>query len=162
MTWYVIYTKRGQEDRALTNLERQGVACYLPMLRTQRVSHGVAETILEPLFPRYLFIQLDPDGAGWSVLRSTRGVTRLVTFGSEPAAVNDGLIALLKSKEEAMNSAPLFAAGEPVQVTSGPFSGIEGVYLMADGESRAMVLVELLSKPARLPVPIGHLKRTER
>jgi transcriptional antiterminator RfaH len=159
VNWYVIYTKRGQEERALANLERQGIGCYLPMLRTQKILRGAAETVLEPLFPRYLFIRLDPGGAGWGALRSTRGVTRPVTFGSEPAVVDDGLIALLQSNEEAMNSAPLFEAGEQVRVTSGPFSGIEGIYLVADGESRAMVLVELLSKPTRLPVSVAQIRR---
>lgn len=159
MSWYVIYTKRGQEDRALVNLQRQDVACYLPMIRVQKMQRGESVAVLEPLFPRYLFIQLEPGGSGWNALRSTRGVTRLVSFGSEPAMMDDGLIAHLKATEEAMNDRPLFKAGESIQVTSGPFAGIEGVYLMDDGQQRAMVLVELLSKPARLPVSLAQIKR---
>ena len=159
MSWYVIYTKRGQEDRAQVNLQRQGAASYLPMIRVQKVRRSENKPVLEPLFPRYLFIQLEAGDAGWSALRSTRGVTRLVSFGSEPAQVSDDLIAHLKAKEKAMNEQPLFVAGETVQVPSGPFAGIEGVYLMADGEQRAMVLMELLGKPFRLPVSTAQIKR---
>jgi transcriptional antiterminator RfaH len=158
--WYLIYTKRGQEERAQVNLERQNILCYLPLIHVRRLVRGVVETVTEPLFPRYLFVQLDPNGSGknWSVLRSTRGVTRLITFGDQPAQVDDGLIALLQRREGELAAAPIFEKGAAVQITSGPFSGIEGVYLMADGESRAMVLINLLGTAARLKFPVGHLK----
>lgn len=161
MNWYVIYTKRGQEDRALTNLERQGFVCYLPMLRRQKVARGAVGIIQEPLFPRYLFVQLDPseDNSGWGTVRSTRGVTRLLMFGNAPATVDISLIEALRVREEAAADVPLFIEGERVKITAGAFSGIEGVYLMADGESRALVLVELLQKAARLPVGISQIKK---
>jgi transcriptional antiterminator RfaH len=122
---------------------------------------GTSHAPLEPLFPRYLFIRFEAAGTGWSALRSTRGVSRLVSFGIEPAQVDDGLIEHLRATEKSLTEQPLFAVGEPVQVILGPFAGIEGVYLMADGESRAMVLVELLSKSAKLPVPLAYLKRVD-
>ena len=158
MNWYAVYTKRGQEGRALANLTRQGITCYLPVLRVQKVVRGVAKVVLEPLFSRYLFVQFDP-GGGWSALRSTRGVTRLVTVGNDPAPVDERLIEVLRAHEAGITQVPLFEAGEPIRVTSGPFCGIEGVYLMADGESRAMVLVQILNKPTKLPVRLGQLKR---
>ena len=79
VSWYVIYTKRGQEDRALVNLKRQGVTSYLPMIRVQKLQRGESLPVQEPLFPRYLFIQLEPESRGWSALQFTRGVTRIVT-----------------------------------------------------------------------------------
>lgn len=162
MSWYVIYTKRGQEDRALVNLKRQGVTSYLPMIRVQKLQRGESLPVQEPLFPRYLFIQLEPESRGWSALQFTRGVTRLVSFGSEPALMSDELIGQLRAKEEAMNAQPLFAAGEAVRVTSGPFTGIGGVYLEADGEKRAMILVEMLAKSVRLPVFLTQIKPPSR
>jgi transcriptional antiterminator RfaH len=54
---------------------------------------------------------------------------------------------------------PLFAPGERVLVTEGPFAGIEGIYQMTDGESRVMVLIELLAKQVRVPVAPASLRK---
>jgi len=43
-----------------------------------------------------------------------------------------------------------------VLLTEAPFAGTEDIYLMADGERRVRVSIELLSKRVRLPVtPTG-------
>jgi transcriptional antiterminator RfaH len=71
------------------------------------------------------------------------------------------LIETLRAQKDALCSQPqqLFAQGERVLVTDGPFAGIEAIYQMNDGESRAMVLVELLSKPAQLKISPASLRK---
>jgi transcriptional antiterminator RfaH len=53
----------------------------------------------------------------------------------------------------------MFRPGERVRLTETPFAGIQGVYQMADGEQRAMVLIELLSKPVTVRVAPGSLRK---
>jgi transcriptional antiterminator RfaH len=163
MHWYLVHTKPRQEKRALENLERQGYCCYLPFLPTEKLRQGVLTIADEPLFPRYLFIRLDTGDTAksWMPIRATRGVSRLVCFGTEPARVPDALIAQLRAREAALRCepVPLFAPGERVLVTEGPFAGIEGIYQMADGESRVMVLIELLAKQVRVPVSPASLRK---
>jgi transcriptional antiterminator RfaH len=53
----------------------------------------------------------------------------------------------------------MFTAGDKVQITHGAFAGLEGIYQMADGESRAMVLIEILSKPVRIAVEPVELRK---
>lgn len=74
MHWYLIHTKPRQEKCALENLERQGYACYLPMLPTEKLRQRILTIGEEPLFPRYLFIQLDSGALAksWSPIRSTK------------------------------------------------------------------------------------------
>lgn len=163
MHWYVVHTKPRQEPRALLNLEQQGYACYLPTLAVEKIRQGTLVVEDEPLFPRYLFIQLDPtqSGKSWSPIRSTKGVSRLVTFGTEPAKVDPQLIHTLRQRPEQLSPEPqrLFNPGERVIITDGPFAGLDAVYQMTDGERRAMVLIELLSKPTRLTVLPAKLRR---
>ena len=92
MRWYVIHAKPRQEARALENLERQGYEAWLPMLTVQKILRGRVADVTEPLFSRYLFIRLDTVQSNWSPIRSTLGVSRLVTFGNQPAVVPDALI----------------------------------------------------------------------
>lgn len=161
--WYVIHTKSRQEQRALLSLEQQGYQCYLPVLPAEKLRHGVLSIVEEPLFSRYLFIRLDTSlsGKGWGSIRSTKGVSRLVTFGTEPAKVDERLIEALRVRNDALCSQPqrLFDQGERVLVTEGPFAGIEAIYQMYDGESRAMVLIELLSKPTQLKISPASLRK---
>lgn len=163
MHWYLIHTKPRQEKSALENLERQGYECYLPGLPTERISRGTLSLKDEPLFPRYLFIRLGEGKSdkSWAPIRSTRGVSRLVTFGMEPARVHDGLIQQLRILEVAVKSEPqrLFTPGERVLLTESPFTGIEGIFQMSEGESRVMVLIELLSKPVAVRVSPASLRK---
>jgi len=163
MHWYVIHTKPRQEQRALVNLEAQGYQCFLPLLQREALVRGALNIHKEPLFARYLFIFLDStqDGKSWSPIRSTLGVSKLLTFGSEPARVEPDLIDLLRTRTQAIAQAPvrLHHPGDRVAITAGPFSGIEGVFEMDDGESRAMVLIQILTKPTRLKLPIADLAK---
>ena len=163
MHWYLIHTKPRLEKTALENLERQNYRCYLPMLMAEKLRKGQLALSQEPLFPRYLFIQLETglSALSWSPIRSTKGVSRLVSFGNEPAKVPDALVEALQSHEAVLQKQPvaLFTEGERVQVTQGPFAGVEGIYQMTDGERRVMVLIELMSKPVTLPVSPSALRK---
>lgn len=163
MHWYVIHTKPRQEQRALLNLEQQGYECYLPMVTIEKLRKGGVRVVEEPLFARYLFIRLDVSlsGRGWGAIRSTLGVSCLVAFGTEPARVDDRLIEILRTQKDILSSQPqrLFAQGERVQIVDGPFAGIEAIYRMNDGESRAMVLINLLNKPVHLKISPASLRK---
>jgi len=160
--WYVVYTKPRQEDIALANLERQGYPCYLPRMRIEKVRRQKAAVVSEPMFPRYLFIRLDSSdqGKSWSPIRSTLGVARLVRFGNQAATVDDALVDLLRSREEALPTEAMFQPGDEVLVTSGPFAGIEAIYQTADAEMRAVILLEMLSKKVAVPVDAAYLRKT--
>jgi len=163
MQWYLIHTKPRQEKCALENLERQGYRCFLPTLRFERLRQGVLAMADEPLFPRYLFVQLGQGDSArsWAPIRSTKGVSRLVTFGNEPAKVDDALVEVLHANEASASRVlqPLFKSGERVRLTEAPFAGLEGIYKMPDGERRVIVLIELLSKLVVARVPPASLRK---
>jgi len=163
MHWYLVYTKPRLEQCALENLQRQGYQCYLPTRPSEKLRQGMLTVADEPLFPRYLFIRLGQGDSApsWAPIRSTKGVSRLVRFGVEPAKVADGLVEALRAQEASVQAEPerLFKPGERVRLTEAPFAGIEGIYQMADGERRVMVLIELLAKQVRLRVAPANLRR---
>jgi transcriptional antiterminator RfaH len=86
-----------------------------------------------------------------------------VGFGATPVKVEDALIAFLREREAALRQTPerLFMPGDRVRLTDGAFAGIEGVYQMTDGEQRAVVLIDFLSKPVSLRVAPADLRKTE-
>jgi transcriptional antiterminator RfaH len=163
MNWYLVHTKPRQEKCALDNLQWQGYECYLPVMPAEKLRLGKISTVEQPLFPRYLFIRLGqgPSAQSWTPIRSTKGVSRLVTFGNAPAQVDDALIALLRGHEESAQAEPdrLFKTGERVRITSGAFADIEGIYQVADGDQRVMVLIELMSKPVKISVAPSAIQK---
>jgi transcriptional antiterminator RfaH len=163
MHWYLVHTKPRQEKCALENLQRQGFQCYLPTLPSEKLRQGMLMVMDEPLFPRYLFIRLghEDSAPSWSPIRSTKGVSRLVSFGVEPAKLADSLVESLRAQEAAVQAVPerLFKPGERIRLTEPPFADIEGIYQMADGERRVMVLIELLSKQVQVRVAPANLRK---
>lgn len=162
LAWYLIHTKARQEALALTNLSRQGFECYMPMLRLQKIRQRKTALVVEPMFPRYLFIRLDTSGSGqsWSPIRSTLGVNQLVRFGAQPAKVDGQLIDLIRSREQGTHAQPLFSEGDNVTVADGPFAGLEAIYQNTDAESRSMILLNILSKPVVMRIDTASLRKT--
>jgi len=162
LSWYVVHTKIRQEALAMTNLNRQGFECYMPMLKMEKMRRHKATLVEEPMFPRYLFIRLDTSGSGpsWSPIRSTLGVSQLVRFGGQPAVVDSKLIELLRTREQVGQPERLFKSGERVVVADGPFAGIEAIFKTADAESRSMILLDVLSKPVAMRIETASLRKT--
>lgn len=156
--WYLVQTKSRQEFRALEQLENQGFTCFLPRLAVERLVHGKLEKRFEPMFSRYLFIQLDLVKDNWAPIRSTRGVIKLVSFGGRFATLPDECVAAFETAE---NAPPrrLFEPGDRVEVACGPFAGLEGIYQMDDGEARALILIELMNQPHKLQFAVHMLRK---
>jgi len=163
LAWYLVHTKPRQEKSALLNLEQQGYECYLPLLAQEKLRDALLTVVHEALFPRYLFIRLShaQTGKSWGPIRSTKGVSRLVCFGSDAARIDDALIELLRAREHIARLQPrrLFTPGERVRLSHGPFAGLDAIYEMHDGASRVMVLIEMLGKPVRVQIEAGGLLR---
>lgn len=160
--WYLVHTKIRQEKVALENLERQGYECLLPTILVEKLRGSTLKVIEEPLFTRYMFIRLDDslNAQSWSPIRSTMGVSRLVTFGHAPAKIEDALVEEIRVKT---NSAQVlkrqFEKGDVVLVTKGPFAGIEAIFEMTDAQDRVMVLLTIMSKQVRMSASPADIKK---
>ena len=157
MQWYVIHAKPRQEQRALENLVRQGFQAWLPMIEVEKVRRGKLTRVMEPMFSRYLFIRLDKTESNWSPIRSTLGVSKLVSFGNVPAVVPDTLIEALRQADGAQREL-LLQEGDAVQFVDGPLKGLAGILQQRDGELRALVLIELISQPQSVTARLEDLR----
>ena len=66
--WYVVHTKPRQETRALENLQNQGFECFLPTMEVEKLRNQRVMRVVEPMFSRYMFIQLDDTTQNWGGL----------------------------------------------------------------------------------------------
>jgi transcriptional antiterminator RfaH len=160
--WYLIQSKPRQEARAEEHLMRQNFECFRPLQALppsdRRPAKGGASTPpQEALFPGYLFIRLDQINDNWYPIRSTRGVSRIVTFGGRPLPVQDALIHQIRDRLAAPPALPSFKPGDVVLIKTGDFCDIQAIFLSQDGERRAMILLNLLQREQKISLPLSSL-----
>jgi transcriptional antiterminator RfaH len=163
--WFAVVTKPRQEHVALENLERQGYECFLPMAENpyQRRSKK-NQLLVEPLFPRYMFLHAVAEVQNLAPVRSTLGVVSMVRFGTELAVVPDSVIDSIRSRMDPdtglvkISPVPI-AEGDKVKVFDGPLAGVEGIVAERNGNSRAILLMELLGRPTRVEIDPMLLQR---
>lgn len=143
--WHLVHTKPRGEARAQENLERQGFEVFLPIITLQKVRRGKLTSVTEPMFSRYLFIRTTAIMQDLSLVRSTLGVIQLVRFGTVPAKVPNDWVEAMRLKPTVHEK--LFNAGDKLLIGNGMLKGLGAIYVQPDGETRAMVLINLLSKP---------------
>lgn len=153
--WHVVHTKPRAEARAFENLERQGFEVFLPMITLQKVRRAKLAKITEPMFSRYLFLRTTAGMEDLSVVRSTLGVSQLVRFGTVPAKVPHAWVEAMRVQPAVQET--LHKQGDKVLLGDGMLKGLEAVYMHADGEMRAMVLIDLLSKPHLISYEAAYL-----
>ena len=163
--WFAVYTKPRQESVALLNLERQSFECYLPMTEGSDQYRSARDTARhEPLFPRYLFLKADPQRQSLEVVRSTRGATGLVRAGIELIKIPESVIAGLKARmHPATGLIPLDSialdSGDKVRVCDGPFASLEGVFKEHKGQTRSILLLDILGRQASVKIDPRLLQR---
>ncbi|WP_418140344.1 transcription/translation regulatory transformer protein RfaH [Marinobacter sp. MA] len=158
MTWYALQYKPAQGDRALQHLQNQDITCFYPKITVEKIKAGKRTKKLEPLFPGYLFVNLEQTDPVWVKLRSTRGVLRIVGFANKPAAIGDDVIHHIRGSLDSVAEQGGIKPGQAVQLNEGPFEGINAIFQSYDGEARAIVLINFMQKQQRVKVPVSAIK----
>ncbi len=153
--WYLLYCKRGEQQRAKQHLQNQQVECYYPEIEVEKMVRGKKKLIIEPLFPCYMFVRFDfEQGPSFTTVRSTRGVSDFIRFGAKPKVLQGDLIYSLKSAEKPKNITveQLPKVGQSVGICDGPFMGADAIYKEPDGEKRSILLITLINKKVEIKI----------
>lgn len=160
-TWFLAQLKPNCNQIADRNLQRQGFMTFLPMEEETRQRGSKFVTALRPLFPCYIFVAFDVTCGLWRAVNSTYGITRLVSFGKEPAAVPRGLVSQLMLRCDASGKLlppKLLKPGDQVRVKTGPFANfvaeIEGIA----PDRRVWVLMDVMGGQTRVAVNPEQLR----
>lgn len=155
--WYLVHTKPRKEKVAEENLQRQNFEVYLPLIQGLRRRRGHWTEVIEPLFPRYLFVHLRFGYDNVYPIRYTMGVDRLVRFGEEPTVVPDQIVDSLRHSADRNTglhypNGPLFKPGDTVVIDEGPMAGLRAIFLAETGQQRVSILLEMLGRENRVTI----------
>lgn len=161
--WFVAETLPRQERVAEQNLQRQGFGTYLPVYRHERRHARKVDLVKRPLFPNYIFVDIDLEAARWRSVNGTVGCKRLISFGDTPQPVPDPVIAALHARTDAEGfirmADPLdaFEPGTPARITDGPFADMVGLFQCRNDQMRVILLLDMLGRPTRVTVPANAI-----
>ena len=146
--WYLVRTKSKQEDIAILNLKNQNFHVYCP--------YALINNKNLPLFPGYIFVQLDKDTQNWSPIASTKGVLHFVRFGLSYAKISDNIIEFIKNNklntEEKLKNINKFKSGDKVQITDGAFTNCIAIFKSFKPDERVILLMNLLGQPQEITI----------
>jgi len=157
--WYTLYTKPHKEQQVSGFLESKGLETYLPVIQVRK--RGQEKSV--PFFSCYLFVRVDPSN-GLSSLRWTPGLRRIVSFGDQPALVDERVISFIKQRltdiQESGCTAYRFKPGDRVAITSGPLRDFEAIFdQKLSSRDRAKILVDFVGRWTRCEVEIDCLEK---
>src|SRR6187399_1554549 len=119
--WYVVQTQPHAEARADAHLRRQGFNTFLPTFLKRHRHARKTQTVSRPLFPRYMFVRVDPNTQGWRAIASTIGVMTLIGGETGPTPVREGIVEALLAEQESdghfrTSAASRFVPGAAIRV----------------------------------------------
>ncbi|MEN8236893.1 MAG: transcription termination/antitermination NusG family protein [Pseudomonadota bacterium] len=148
--WYVVHTHVNKEQIALENLERQNFHSYYPVYKKQRKHARKVETVRAPLFPRYLFVEFDPETDRWLSIQSTIGVSHLICHGIHPTPVPAEIIEAIQQREIEPGlielTPPALKPGQKLLITKGPFEGYQALFESASDNQRITILLSYMNQ----------------
>ncbi|MBT5194920.1 MAG: transcriptional activator RfaH [Rhodospirillaceae bacterium] len=162
--WYAVYTQTRMEKWARSNLWERGFEVYLPQYQKQRRHARKTDWVSTPLFPRYLFVAIDPAVPGRRSINSAPGVVSLVSFGERPSTVSDDVIQAIRMREDDAGHVKLvdpnaLTPGDQVRLHSGAMADHIGLFERRGDADRVVILLNLLGREVRVKVPANSIAR---
>ena len=159
-TWLLAQVKPNMLPRAQRNLENQGFEVFVPLMRETRRRNGRFVEKTGPLFPGYLFVEIDPASSPWRKINSTFGVSRLVSFAKDrPATVPRALVAELRRRfaNDVEPNPGTLQPGTEVEILRGPFAGLIAKVEQTPSKDRIWLLLDVLGRETRIST-VGNRK----
>ena len=155
--WYAVWTHSHFEQSVSQQLSAKGFTAFLPEMSVWSKRGGEQRLIRVPMFPGYLFVRDGMDKRSYIEILKARGVVRILEDGwtrltPVPDAVIDSLQQVVASEVPVFASEHL-SEGDRVEVTEGPLSGLEGLFVQDKTTKGRLVLnVELLGRSVAVEV----------
>lgn len=159
-SWYLIRSKPHQEQVAASHLQRLEVETFCPRLKRTKILRKKKCTVVESLFPGYLFAMFSL-GCEYRKVVFAHGVADVVRFGAAPAIVDDETIISLQARtqEGYVHLTPAsFQVGQVVRISGGAFTGLQAVFEKElTGTQRVALLLKSVALNAHVIIDRDHV-----
>ena len=165
-SWFCLKAQPKREHIAAACVRQLSeVEVFCPRVRFRKSTGRGPVWFIESMFPGYLFARFDYMAFNRRI-RQRPGVTGFVQFGERLALLPDFLVREIKDRtgdEEIVEVNQTLAPGQTVEVSRGPFQGLEAlVTRVITARERVEILIEWMGRTLRAEagmvdlLPIGR------
>ena len=154
--WFCLKAQPKREHLAAIALRRQfGIECFSPRLRFRKMTNRGPVWFVEAMFPGYLFAKFVYSKQHRAV-EASHGIRGIVHFGDRLATLPENIVVGLQSRvgaEEVVTIDSSIKIGQAVQITEGPFRGLEVVVTQVlPAKERVRFLFEFLGRSVEMEI----------
>ncbi|MBD62829.1 MAG: hypothetical protein CMD68_01960 [Gammaproteobacteria bacterium] len=159
--WFALQVKPKEEKRAQKNLTYQDFESYFPKIYS--FSKVIRKDLLkeEFMFPGYAFVK-NKKNIDLKKLNSTRGIVKIVRFGTSYPLLSKDIIKSVMSIEKDSYKNPKqqsFKIGEKIIINTGPLKDHQGVIAGKEVNQRIEILYTLLNRAHSIQVGIENISK---
>lgn len=155
--WLVVHTKPRCEKKLAVLLAREKFPYDLPLVQSVRRYRTQTKRFTKPLFPGYVFAQIDP-GRRHRLFQQDLIVRFLDVPNQAALAQQLESIRRMITAGFDLYVTPLLKKGRGVRVVGGPLHGLEGMVHDPDHPQGIVVAVDVLQKGVLIRLPPENLR----
>lgn len=158
LLWFVAHTKPRREKRLVEHCQRQSIATTLPCYSSAHKYRGKTVVFQKPLFPGYVFLQLQPSQQ--TVVRQNDHVANLLAvFDQQTFERQLGDILTALEAKVGVRLAPALGEGMRVRIKYGPLQGIEGWVEKRYGMTTVLLRLDFINQAAAVKIDADALEQ---
>jgi transcription antitermination factor NusG len=157
--WFAVYTLSCREKQVARHLEMHSIEHFLPVTKSRRRwKNGCTVLVEEPLFPGYLFVQIDRSDR--THVLGVPGVHSIVGTGKDPIALPHFEIETLRRSVDHLRIEPhpYLNVGEKATILRGPLAGMTGIVVRKKNGLRFILSLDLIMKSVAVEVDAADLE----
>jgi transcriptional antiterminator RfaH len=163
--WCLIYTRSRQEKKVAGLLSKHNITCLLPLKKEKRKRKDRVKVIDEPLFPSYVFVQLQ-SLAEYTYSLNLEGVCYYVKFNNQIAKIGEQEIENIRLLASVTTGVEVtferFKKGTEYLIEQGPLSGLFCEIIEYKGNHKLLVRVQILQRAVLMDLPADYLAEVTR
>jgi len=174
MSWYVVHTYSGYENKAklaledairrTPHLEPKFGEVLVPIETVTEVRNGQKKTTTRKVYPGYMFVQMEVDNETFHLVRSTPKVTGFIGGSRNPPPIPEHEVLRITNQGEEVEEAPVavvdFERGEEVRITEGPFASMKArVEEVNAARAKVRVMVSIFGRPTSVELDFPQVER---
>ncbi|HEV2208285.1 MAG TPA: transcription termination/antitermination NusG family protein [Verrucomicrobiae bacterium] len=157
LEWFVAHTRPRREKKLARYCEQEGIRVTLPCYRATHKYVRKVVAFEKPLFPGYVFLQLQ-EGEKQKIFQRDDVANLLVVHDQEHFARQlTEILTALESKVEVF-LAPLIGVGTKVRVKYGPLRGLEGQVEERYGMTTVLLRLDFIGQAAAVKLAADELE----
>ncbi len=157
LLWFVAHTKPRREKKLVEHCRRYQIAATLPCYNSAHKYRGKTVVFQKPLFPGYVFLELEPGNAA-SIRQNDHVANLLDVFDQQTFQRQLQDIMLALEAEVGVRLAPAIGEGMRVRIKTGPLQGIEGWVEQRYGMNTVLLRLDFINQAAAVKVDADSLE----